>query len=477
MEVLKTEIELTGLHGFYFLLMVVVVISMVLRKDTAVICTIAIFLLGLVATGSFLLSVSAIFESFLYTLNQLLGLILVIAMIVAMTEVLQKSGVNEVLVTPFTKLIKRPGSGFWIIGLTIFVFSFFFWPSPTVALIGAFLLPVAIRAGIPPLVVAISMNLFGHGFALSGDYVIQGTPKLTADAANVPISEVMQASIPLVMVMGFVTTILSFLFLRRGMKLGEITMETGRTESLPTSDCEQDHAMPQKPIKKPLRITLAIMVAVLFFTIIIAMVFVHVQGDQASAFITGTSLLTLILIHFAYDPKQALKQTTHYIIEGFQFAFRIFTPVIPIASFFYLGGPLFLKIYEQVLPQNSHGILFDLGAALSKVVLLTPEIGVLLITGIGLISGLDGSGYAGISLIGQLSHLFVSQSYHVATLSAWGQVVSIWTGGGTLVPWALLPAAAICGVDPMEVARRNFWPVLMGCIISLLVTILLLRIS
>ena len=28
------------------------------------------------------------------------------------------------------------------------------------------------------------MNLFGHGIALSGDFVIQGAPKLTADAAG-----------------------------------------------------------------------------------------------------------------------------------------------------------------------------------------------------------------------------------------------------------------------------------------------------
>ena len=120
-----------------------------------------------------------------------------------------------------------------------FLYSLFsFWPSPAVALIGAFLLPVAIRAGMPPLVVAISMNLFGHGFALSGDYVIQGTPKLTADAAKVPISEVIQASVPLVLVMGVVTTGFSVLWCR-GMKQGEITMETGRTESISKPDDER----------------------------------------------------------------------------------------------------------------------------------------------------------------------------------------------------------------------------------------------
>jgi hypothetical protein len=37
-----------------------------------------------------------------------------------------------------------------------------------------------------------------------------------------------------------------------------------------------------------------------------------------------------------------------------------------------------------------------------------------------------------------------------ATLTALGQISAIWVGGGTIVPWALIPAAAICNVDPFE---------------------------
>ena len=54
------------------------------------------------------------------------------------------------------------------------------------------------------------MNLFGHGIALSGDFVIQGAPKLTADAADLPVSSVVSASVPLVIVMGVVTTSVAF---------------------------------------------------------------------------------------------------------------------------------------------------------------------------------------------------------------------------------------------------------------------------
>ena len=58
---------------------------------------------------------------------------------------------------------------------------------PSCCLLGCGFLPVAIRAGLPAQGVAMTMNLFGHGIAFSGDFVIQGAPKLTADAAGLPV--------------------------------------------------------------------------------------------------------------------------------------------------------------------------------------------------------------------------------------------------------------------------------------------------
>ncbi len=62
-------------------------------------------------------------------------------------------------------MIRTPTLAYWIIGLLMMTISFFFWPSPAVALMGAILLPVAVRVGLPPIGVAIAMNLFGHGIA------------------------------------------------------------------------------------------------------------------------------------------------------------------------------------------------------------------------------------------------------------------------------------------------------------------------
>ncbi len=75
------------------------------------------------------------------------------------------------------------------------------------------------------------MNLFGHGIALSGDFVIQGAPKLTADAAGLPVSSVVSASVPLVIVMGIVTTSVAFFFLRKEFHTGLSSIQ----ESIPST--------------------------------------------------------------------------------------------------------------------------------------------------------------------------------------------------------------------------------------------------
>ncbi|WML42393.1 hypothetical protein RCG19_15860 [Neobacillus sp. OS1-2] len=42
------------------------------------------------------------------------------------------------------------------------------------------------------------------------------------------------------------------------------------------------------------------------------------------------------------------------------------------------------------------------------------------------------------------------------------------------MPWALIPAAAICNVDPFELARRNLLPVFIGLIVTTIAAIFLI---
>jgi len=218
-------ITLTTLHWVYLIFILLVIAFIVMRKDTSFICVAGILVLGFIATSTITHSVTGVFNSFAYAIKELLGTILIISIIYGMSKVLMKTGINEAMVYPFTRLIRTPALAYWVIGILMMIISWFFWPSPAVALMGAVLLPVALKAKLPAMGVAVAMNLFGHGIALSGDFIIQGAPKLTADGAGIPVIDVVAASVPLVIIMGAVTTISAFWILRKDLKSGALKVE------------------------------------------------------------------------------------------------------------------------------------------------------------------------------------------------------------------------------------------------------------
>ncbi|MDM5357111.1 hypothetical protein [Peribacillus sp. ACCC06369] len=462
------EMELTALHWIYVVFIALIIGFMVKRRDTTLICIIGIFLLALVATGSLASSISGIFNSFIFAITELMSTILIISIIVAMSTVLTKSGINDVMIAPFAKFIKNPTLAFWVIGIVMMIISWFFWPSPAVALLGAVLLPVALRAGLPALGVAMAMNLFGHGIALSGDFIIQAAPKLTADAASIPVGDVIAASIPLVITMGVVTTLSAFLLLKRDMKLGRI-------KAADNEGIVQDQTISEDLLTLGQKKFFAVFIPIAFLLDVVALSILKLQGGDATALVGGTAVFILLILSLAAHKQQGLEKSTAYLIQGFQFGFKVFGPVIPIAAFFYLGDSGFNQIIGDYLPKTSLGIVNDLGAALAASVPLTKEIAAVTLTGIGAITGLDGSGFSGISLAGSVAKLFgTAIGSGTATLTALGQITAIWVGGGTLIPWALIPAAAICNVSPFELARRNLLPVTIGLTVTTIVAMFLI---
>lgn len=464
------NVELSALHYIFLVFTLLILVVMIKKRDTTLVCIAGIFLLALVATSSVSSGVMTVFNSFIFAITELLGTILIISVIVAMSTILTKSGINEIMISPFTRFIKTPTLAYWIIGILMMVISWFFWPSPAVALVGAVMLPIAISVGLPALGVAMAMNLFGHGIALSSDFVIQGAPKLTADAAGIPVGDVIAASIPLVLVMGLVTTITAFIFLRKDLKSGKLKVDSKSIHIITDEDIEFKKILSDRVKKR-----LAVIIPLLFALDVAIMFILKLQGGDATALIGGTAIFILILISILVHKGSALEEITKYLVKGLKFGFEIFGPVIPIAAFFYLGDSGFLTVIGEHLPQGSQGIVNDLGLALANAVPLNSTVGAVTLTSVGAITGLDGSGFSGISLAGSVARLFgAALGRGVATLTALGQVAAIWVGGGTLIPWAVIPVAAICGVDPFELTRRNFKPVVIGLVVTTIVGMFLI---
>jgi len=463
------NIILTPLHYIYLVFIIIIIFAMVKKKDITLICILGIFILGIAGTGSISASTMGVFNSFVYATKELMPTIFIISIVTAMSNTLVASGINDEIVSPFKGVIKNYWVAYWVIGIVMMILSWFFWPSPAVALVGALFLPIAIKAGLPAMGVAISMNLFGHGIALSSDYIIQAAPKLTAGGAGIPIGDVISASIPLVITMGLVTTITAFYYLRRDIKAG---IPLSQSKVVETTSNSTDTMLISS---KMLRRILALLILAFFAVDIYIMYTSKLQGGDATALIGGTAVFVLSLVSIFTYKSQSLEKITDNLVKGLQFGFKIFGIVIPIAAFFYLGDSALNDIFGKILPQNSNGIVNDLGVALSNLVPMNSIVSAGTITVVGAITGLDGSGFSGIPLVGSVARIFsTALGGGIASLTALGQIAGIWVGGGTIIPWAVIPVAAICGVDPFELAKKNIKPVIIGLIVTTIVAILII---
>ncbi|AXU50987.1 hypothetical protein [Clostridioides difficile] len=455
---------LTGAHYIYILFMVIILITMIMKKDTIVPCIVGVFFMGLFFEKNIFGAITAVFNSFIISLNELGPIILIIAIMVALSKALEANNAIQYMVRPFSRVIKNSNTAFFVTGFVMLVLSWFFWPTPAVALVGAVFLPVAMRAGLPAIGVAVALNLFGHGLALSTDFVIQGAPSITAGAAGVAVSYVINDGMILFWVMGIVTISMAFYTLKRDINKGMFREELKGFES---EEVEEFNGKSK---------IATILVALGFLADIIAMYVFDLKGGDASALLGGTAVFLIIIINVINFGKDSLENVCENIIDGFVFGIKIFGAIIPIAAFFYMGevAPL-TGVFGKVLAPGSQGLLSDIGIALSQTIPLNKVAVSGIETVVGAITGLDGSGFSGISLVGSLASVFgTAINASVGALAALGQISGIWVGGGCLVPWGLISAAAICGVSPIELAKRNFIPVITGLVVTTIVAMFII---
>jgi hypothetical protein len=307
------------------------------------------------------------------------------------------------------------------------------------------------------------MNLFGHGIALSTDYIIQGAPTITAKAAGFASpAPLISASIPLAITMGLVTTVVAYIMVRRDIKEN------------PHIIAEQQAALKVAEKRKLNTVAyfLAIATPLAFLLDVLAMLTLQLRGGDATALLGGTAVAILAVGALLQHGVEGFEKTTEYVRDGFMFGIKIFAPVIIIGGFFFMGKG---ELAVGILGKGATGFLEDFGVALSQTIPLNKLFVALITLATGIIVGLDGSGFSPLPLVGSVAATF-SQALPIdkATLAALGQMGGVWTGGGTIIPWAVIPVAAITGVNPIDLARRNLIPVVIGFIVTTIVAVLLM---
>ncbi|HVN25401.1 MAG TPA: hypothetical protein VMT71_15615 [Syntrophorhabdales bacterium] len=463
-------VELTAAHWIYALFVILVLVAMAFRLDTPLICIIGSFVLSWVITGDLVKAVQAVFNSVTVAFSELLGIVVIIALIVSMAKMLEECGLAEIMFRPVRRMMKSPTIAFWVMGVVIMLVAWVIWPSPAIALVGALLLPAAVEVGLPPINAAMAISMFGYGCALTTDFIIQGAPGITSKASGVPVADIMAKSLPMLIVWGVIALPLSFLAVKRDLKaLGGKMVKWAPFEISAEDVAERERWTKAAPGFKKVALWI---IAIMFALDVIGMLYFKLRGGDATALLGGTVGLIMVIVGLGVYGREGFGKLADHARAGFMFGVRIFAPVFLIASFFFMGAPGTAK---AVFGEGARGLLFDLGQALANAVPLS-RVPVAIVQGlVGGITGLDGSGFAGLPLMGTLAQALGGPTHlSVATLGALGQFFAVCVGGGTIIPWAVIPAAAITGTDPVEIARRNLVPTLLGFVGVVIVAIFML---
>jgi len=464
---MEEVVQLTAAHWIYALFVVLIFVTLAIRRDTSIIAVIGMFILGWILLGSPLGGLQAIFNGMLRSGVVLLDIVFIISIVVSLAKGLEGMGALYLMVRPAQRLMRSPALAFWITGVVMYLAALFIWPSPATALVGTILFPAALAVGLPAISIAMAMNLFGHGVCLATDYVIQGAPKLTAEAAGLPISDILAASTPLNIVASVVALVLAwFLVVRKDIKAHTVT----ETEYL---KFEEEKTAAEARKYSTMAKTAAWLVPLAFLVDVIFLIVLEIRGGDATAVLGGT-VLVLLAIFCIWEQGwgKGAEQVTNCLREGFMFGMKVFAPVFIVAGFYLMGVP---GHSEAIFGDAGKPLIIDIINALSNAIPVNKIVVGFMHTILAGITGLDGSGFNDLPLMGALAASWgEALGLKTATLAALGQVAMIWIGGGVIVPWAVLPVSAITGVPAIELCRKNFWPCIGGVVAATIAAIVLM---
>src|SRR3954465_5758782 len=561
--------HLTAAHWIFLAGVIVILPTMIMRKNIVVPAVIATFLTALVYTGSLTTGLSSVFNASLTAATSLFSIFLIIAMVTAMLRALEGLGADRRMVAPFRKVMRNGHLAWWTLVIVTYFLSLFFRPTPAGPRVGAVLVPVAIRAGLRPLAAGFTVAVAGQGMALSSDYVIRVAPGLSATGANADPSVVADRAFVMSLIVGGIALAIGYAMEfknirqpsdqwledwedvadrravvadaeeiideRGGSGSGGVSTGAGPTagdgggtavgerelvgarasgHASPPAQLEPDVARARGHVSAPVQLEpdapivghgmalrgtpagepvpagehtitavekpfaskfFAVFVPVAYLALIIYLVVASVsdsvpdlQGGDAAALVGGIAILTTFGAAFARSRSTFMETSAEHIVDGLVFAFKAMGVVLPIAGFFFLGNGEFagqiMSLGENV---KAPAFLYDIVVAGQSHLPANGLITAFGILVVGMIAGLEGSGFSGLpltgSLAGSLSH---GAGVSSPTLAAIGQMGNIWSGGGTLVAWSsLLGVAGFARVPVVELARRCFLPVVAGLVV------------
>jgi hypothetical protein len=364
------------------------------------------------------------------------------------------------------------------------------------------LLPAAIAAGLPAMGAALALAIAGQGMALSSDYVIRVAPGISAKAAGIggEVATVADKALVLSLIVGVIALVLGYLAIRRTIRapspehLARWHAGAGAASRQHAAAEAQAGAFDKSQLAAGVHDQLvagaerwgglfAIATPLVFAALIATMVAPkllpgapELKGGDAAALVGGTAALLMLLASFAAEGRHAMNVVAEHVIDGLVFAFKAMGAVLPIAGFFFVGaGGTAGEILGLPSGAPAPAFLFEIIQAVQGAIPhnhFFVAFGVLLV---GMVTGIDGSGFAGLPLTGALAGA-LGPAVHMpaSSLAAVGQMGAVWTGGGTLIAWSsLLAVTGFARVPVLDAVRLLFLPVIAGLAVATVAAVLL----
>jgi hypothetical protein len=464
------QVATLSLADWVFIFFVLVTLGcLATRRDALLPTSLGLLVVGSILKGSLVGGLMVAFNAIMASTTDLLNIIIVIALVVMMTKTMEDMGSDRLMVAPIRSLLSSPTCSYWVIGFAMLILSWFIWPTPAVALLGALVIPCAIVGGLPPMIAGMSLSIFGKGIGLSSDFIIQGTPSVTAKMTGIPVGDLISASLPVWATVSLVAATSAFFIARKAIKAGEGQgVQNSVTHDLMEKKAAAVSAMVEA---SPIGRVMAWVIPLALLLDVYVMLDQKLKGGAATSLIGGTVLaITMVSAVFQYRDHAFAKVMDH-ARHGWMFAVKVFGPVVIIAGFFWLGGDSLKDILKD---KHAQGLMFDWGFYIAAHVPINTFMVSIMVTVAGILAAFDGSGYAAIPLGTSIAMALGKPiGANVAILASQAQMAAIWTGA-TLVPWGFLAVtASFAGVDPADLARRNMWPTLLGLGAGVIVTALL----
>lgn len=275
-----------------------------------------------------------------------------------------------------------------------------------------------------------------------------------AEGAGMEGNDLFPYLVPLWAVMSVVTVIVGVIIAGKESK-NNIHTNVGGTRNISVNKTSNSTKISRKKAITILAVTVGA-----FILDFIAMIIWNISGDDATFFVSGTALIVTCIVSFiAFKKNEAEEKAMDFVVKGFIFAMKIFAPALVIIAFFSLGNA---SVSKDILGDNAPGFIGDFVNLIVENIHFPDFMLAFLQTVIGIMYSIDGSGFAGLTVIGEITQGYGVSIEKTKLLMSLGQIIIIWIGGGTIIPWSVVPVASAFNISPRQLVKKNLIPVACG---------------